>query len=185
MSVAFQDPAVALDGGHLSVQATYLNQSSEPWLSSGGWAAGYHLFDTFTGTLVIDGERRPLDLSPGESRAFEMRIPTPAEPGEYAVYISVLQEHVAWLYERGWPFLLIDVSVSDEGVATLGRWRVADMRSVRTRLLARSFGRAFYLPFQSIWKQRNLIRTLVRRDILSRYAASFGGAFWAVLNPLL
>ena len=26
---------------------------------------------------------------------------------------------------------------------------------------------------------------MVRRDVLGRYSGSFGGAFWAVLNPLL
>ena len=59
------------------------------------------------------------------------------------------------------------------------------MRSVRVRRLIRTFGRAFWLPFVSIWENRGLIRTLVRRDILSRYTGSFGGAFWTVLNPLL
>ena len=42
-----------------------------------------------------------------------------------------------------------------------------------------------WLPFASIWKNRGLIRTLVRRDVLGRYTGSFGGAFWTVLNPLL
>ena len=37
----------------------------------------------------------------------------------------------------------------------------------------------------SIWRNRSLIRTLVRRDVLSRYSGSFGGALWAVLNPLM
>ena len=49
----------------------------------------------------------------------------------------------------------------------------------------RSFARALTLPLESIWRNRSLIRTLVRRDVLSRYSGSFGGAFWAVLNPLL
>jgi lipopolysaccharide transport system permease protein len=36
-----------------------------------------------------------------------------------------------------------------------------------------------------MWRNRGLIRTLVRRDILSRYTGSFGGAFWTLLNPLI
>lgn len=40
-------------------------------------------------------------------------------------------------------------------------------------------------PLRSISVNRGLIRTLVRRDVLSRYSGSFGGAFWTVLNPLL
>jgi lipopolysaccharide transport system permease protein len=41
------------------------------------------------------------------------------------------------------------------------------------------------LPFQTIWRNRGLIRVMVRRDILGRYRGSFGGAFWTVINPLL
>src|SRR5205823_10474042 len=82
-------------------------------------------------------------------------------------------------------FLLITVVVSEDGSVRLRRWQVTDRRSVRLRRMWRSAGRAMTLPFQTIWRNRSLIRTLVRRDILSRYSGSFGGAFWAVLNPLL
>ena len=58
-------------------------------------------------------------------------------------------------------------------------WRIADKRSVARRRLLRSFRRAFTLPLQSIWRNRSLIRTMVRRDVLGRYSGSFGGAFWA------
>ncbi len=176
---------VSLEDSTLTVRAELRNRSAQPWRSEDGWAVGYHLFDDPTSTLVIDGERLPLNLLPGDSEVFAFRIATPPEPGDYAIYVSALQEHVSWLYEQGWPFLLIDVTVSESGATRLKGWRIADMRSIRIRRLCRAAGRAFYLPFQSIWGNRNLIRTLVRRDILSRYTGSFGGAFWAVLNPLL
>lgn len=176
---------VSLEDSTLTVRAELRNRSAQPWRSEDGWAVGYHFFDDPTSTLVIDGERLPLNLLPGDSEVFAFRIATPPEPGDYAIYVSALQEHVSWLYEQGWPFLLIDVSVSESGATRLKGWRIADMRSIRIRRLCRAAGRAFYLPFQSIWGNRNLIRTLVRRDILSRYTGSFGGAFWAVLNPLL
>jgi lipopolysaccharide transport system permease protein len=176
---------VRCEEGALVVDGELTNESSETWLPEDGWAAGYHLFDDPTGTLVVDGERQPLHLAPHASRAFEMKIATPPEPGEYSIYVSVMREHVAWFYDRGWPFVLIDFTVGDDGVAALGRWRVARMRSVRARRLARGVGRGFVLPFQSMWRNRGLIRTLVRRDILSRYTGSFGGAFWTLLNPLI
>ena len=69
--------------------------------------------------------------------------------------------------------------------ATGRAWRVADRASVARRRMARSFRRVFTLPIHAIWRNRNLIRTLVRRDVLGRYSGSFGGAFWAVLNPLM
>ena len=127
----------------------------------------------------------PLHLEPRRKRRFEMTVATPPEPGEYSVYVSPMREHVAWFYDRGWPFLLMDFEVRDDGSTVLRRWRVTEMRAVRSRRMVRSVGRAFWLPFASIWKNRGLIRTLVRRDVLGRYTGSFGGAFWTVLNPLL
>ena len=96
-----------------------------------------------------------------------------------------MREHVAWFYERGWPFLLIDIEVDNDGRPQLRAWRVADKASVARKRMARSFRRVFSLPIRAIWSNRNLIRTLVRRDVLGRYSGSFGGALWAVLNPLM
>jgi lipopolysaccharide transport system permease protein len=185
VSAEFQDTSVVLSGRALLVHSAILNRSQTAWRAAEGWNTGYHLFDNPTGTLVIDGERAPLDIAAGNSLPFETRIALPPEPGEYSIYISAMQEHVAWLYEKGWPFILIDVAVSDDGVPTLRRWQIADKNAVRRRRLARSLGQALMLPFQIPWRNRSLIRTLVRRDILSRYAGSAGGAFWTILNPLL
>jgi lipopolysaccharide transport system permease protein len=44
---------------------------------------------------------------------------------------------------------------------------------------------ARYNPLPAIWRNRKLIRSMVRRDILGRYRGSFGGVFWTLLNPLL
>jgi lipopolysaccharide transport system permease protein len=100
------------------------------------------------------------------------------------VFFSQVQENVNWLYDTGAPFLLAEVEV-DEAGASLRRAAVTSMARFRRRVLLRSFGRAWVYPFRSIWKNRNLIRTMVRRDILGRYRGSFGGVFWALLNPLL
>ncbi|MGD1070471.1 MAG: ABC transporter permease [Bryobacteraceae bacterium] len=185
MSAAFRNVDVALRGNILLIRADIVNQSAAAWRPEDGWAAGYHLFDDPTGTLVVDGERTPLDLEPGAWRTLEISVATPPEPGEYSVYVSAMRENVAWLYAKGWPFLLLDVSVGEDGTATLGRSRIATLRSVRFKRLVRGSLRALTLPFQSIRRHRSLIRTMVRRDVLSRYTGSFGGGFWAVLNPLL
>jgi lipopolysaccharide transport system permease protein len=185
VSAGFKAADVRLDGRTLKVQCEIVNRSAEPWLLENGWAAGYHLFDEPTGTLVVDGERTPLRLAKSESRNVAMKIALPAEPGQYNICVSVMREHVAWFYNQGWPFLLIDVAVDDNGTPALVGWRIADKRSIARRRLMRSFQRAFTLPLRSIWRNRNLIRTMVRRDVLSRYSGSFGGAFWAMLNPLM
>ncbi len=176
---------VKLGNGLLVVHCELTNRSSEPWASDAGWAMGYQLFDDPTGTLVIDGPRTPLNLAPSQSAGFDLEIPVPPEPGEYNICVSPVQEHVAWLFEQGSPFLLIEASVSDAGTQSLLSWRITGKGAVARRRMIRSFLRAFTLPARAIWKNRSLVRTLVRRDVLGRYSGSFGGAFWAVLNPLL
>lgn len=185
VSAGFKPGDIGIDGGKLKIRFDVVNRSSETWLPENGWAVGYHLFDEPTSTLVVDGERTPLRLGPSESRTVGMEISLPPEPGEYNIYVSVMREHVAWYYNEGWPFLLIEFAVDDAGAATLRGWRIADKRSIALRRTWHSVSRGFVLPLQSIWRNRNLIRTLVRRDVLSRYSGSFGGAFWAVLNPLM
>jgi lipopolysaccharide transport system permease protein len=37
----------------------------------------------------------------------------------------------------------------------------------------------------SLWRNRSLIKTLTRREILGRYRGSFFGLFWSFFNPLL
>ena len=186
MNAEFRNLSVDLTGRSLTIRGEIVNRSNAAWNFAEGWNTGYHLFDAPTGTLVIDGERRPLDVAAGGNAAFETQIVLlPPEPGEYSIYVSVMQEHVAWLYEKGWPFVLVDISVDDNGVATLRQWRIADKGAVWRRRLAHNIGSALTLPAQIPWRNRGLIRTLVRRDILSRYAGSAGGAFWAILNPLL
>lgn len=185
MTAEFRNSSVSLSGRTITVRGEILNRSTTPWRSGEGWNTGYHLFDNPTGTLVIDGPRTPLDLPAGGDRRFETSIVLPGEPGDYSVYVSAMQEHVAWFYDQGWPFILIDISVADDGSPSLRQWRIADKGAVRRRRLMRNFASALTLPVQLPWRNRNLIRTLVRRDILSRYAGSSAGAFWAVLNPLL
>src|SRR5438270_8775037 len=99
-SVAVAKPQVLLKDGVLVVRAEIANQSDETLRGADGWAAGYHLFDDPAGTLVVDGERQPLELAPGTTQPFEMRIAVPPEPGEYSVRISPVKEGVSWCYER-------------------------------------------------------------------------------------
>ncbi|HXI39638.1 MAG TPA: ABC transporter permease [Bryobacteraceae bacterium] len=162
------------------------NLTCNSWQPAAGFAMGYQIFDPATDTLVVDGPRTPpgADIAPGETRRFEMRCELPAEPGRYRVFVSGMQEHSHWQYERGAEFLLIDGAV-EEGRASVDRFRVATERSVRRERALRSLQRAFTLPVETIARNRSLIRTMVRRDILGRYRGSFGGAFWTVLNPLI
>jgi lipopolysaccharide transport system permease protein len=162
------------------------NVSAEPWQSSAGFAISYRIFDPQTGTLIVDGPRLApeRDVAPGETRRFDLQLELPAEPGRYRIFVSAMQENVCWLYERGAEFLLIDSAVDSSG-ATVEDFRVVTDRAVRRERSLRSMRRAFTLPVAAVLRNRNLIRTMVRRDILARYRGSFGGAFWTILNPLI
>jgi lipopolysaccharide transport system permease protein len=67
----------------------------------------------------------------------------------------------------------------------LERVRLAKRSTLRRERALRSLRRGFTAPFATIWRNRGLIRVMVRRDILGRYRGSFGGAFWTLINPLL
>lgn len=169
----------------LRVAFEIVNESSEPWSAANGWAAGYQLFDEPAGTLVIDGARMPIDLGPSQRSPLTLDIELPPEPGEYNIFISSMRENVGWFYQEGRPFLLVDVSVDNAGAAKLKGWRVTAKNAMARRRMLRSLLRLFTLPVHAIARNRSLIRTLVRRDVLGRYGGSFGGALWTVLNPLL
>lgn len=135
---------------------------------------------------MVDGERQApsADVAPGASAPVDLRFALPPESGRYDVYISPMRENVCWFYTLGWPFLRVEATVED-GRARLGRVRVVTLRRVHIENLLRAVGRAFTLPVSTIARNRSLIRTMVRRDILGRYRGSFGGVYWTILNPLL
>ncbi len=174
--------------GELDVAARFnlRNTSGSAWRPEEGFAAGYHIYDSDTGTLVVDGERQPpsADVPPGASVPVDLRFALPPEAGHYDVFISPMRENVCWFYTLGWPFLRVEAVVED-GRARLERVGVVTLRTVRRENLLRAAGRAFTLPIATLTRNRSLIRTMVRRDILGRYRGSFGGIFWTILNPLL
>ena len=162
------------------------NTTAEVWKPEDGYATGYQVFDPETGTLVLEGARTPLarDLAPGESVEVEVAVEFPSEAGRYRAFVSAMREHVCWLYDRGAPFTLVEAEVA-AGQAHAVRTGVTTLRALSRRNLARAVGRAFRYPVVSVWRNRSLIHSMVRRDILGRYRGSFGGMFWTVLNPLL
>ena len=186
-SAVYENPDVRL-AGELEIEARFnlRNTSPDTWHPAEGFAAGYHIYDSETGTLVVDGERQPppADVSPGASVPVDLRFALPPETGRYDVFISPMRENVCWFYTQGWPFLRLEAIVED-GRARLKSVGVATLGTVRRENFLRAMGRAFTLPVATIARNRSLIRTMVRRDILGRYRGSFGGIFWTVLNPLL
>jgi len=188
MTAGYADLRAELEPGGASVRAefTVRNESGETWSAASGFAIGYHIFDAESGTLLVDGPRMtpPRDLKPGESLAVAFSIELPPEDGRYQVLVSPMREGVAWYYDRGWPFVLLEAETR-EGAGRLSAARVSDAAALRRRRELRAVGRAFVYPLMTIWRNRGLIRVMVRRDVLGRYRGSFGGSLWTIINPLL
>jgi lipopolysaccharide transport system permease protein len=188
MSAEYLAYKVVVDSVTRSARAVFdiRNDSSETWRAAEGFAIGYHLFDAETGTLLVDGPRTRLerDVKPGESERVSLDFDLPPEDGRYQVVISPMREDVCWHYTRGWKFLLVEARTR-AGAADLERVRTATQATLGRERAWRAMGRALVYPVLTVWRNRGLIRVMVRRDILGRYRGSFGGAFWTIINPLL
>jgi len=188
VSARFPEFSVSLEQGArlIRVEAVVRNESDRPWRSEEGFALGAQIFDAESDIVIADGRRAPFDvpLAPGDQRTLQLEVELPPEPGAYRVIVSLLQEDVCWHYDRGWPFLLIETEVAG-GVARLLRSRIVTRSVLRRERYLRALRRAFTYPLLSIWRNRRLVRAMVRRDIRARYRGSFMGLYWTVLNPLL
>jgi lipopolysaccharide transport system permease protein len=188
MNAAYVSPKLQFDPVRraVSVEFSIRNDSRETWRPAEGFGIGYHLFDADTGTLIVDGARvKPeVNIAPGESARVRLDFELPAEDGRYQVLLSPMREGECWYYDRGWPFLLVEGETAD-GAVRLRQMRVATQTNLRRERAVRACGRALTYPLLSIWRNRGLIRTMVRRDVLGRYRGSFAGVFWTVINPLL
>ena len=186
MSARYRNVRVAQASARVHAAFEALNGGTETWRAADGFAFGYHLFDAGTGTLIVDGPRTlpAADVAPGEWAAVSIEFDLPHEPGKYQAFVSPMRENVRWEYEAGAPFLLVEAEVTEAGPRP-ARARVTTRAALRRANLPRSLGRAFVVPVRTVWRNRSLIRTMVRRDVLGRYRGSFGGVLWTVLNPLL
>ena len=181
MSVAYLNPRFDLDEDARSVTATFriVNQSNRTWNREEGYSLGWQIFDPETSTFISEGDWLPLskDLAPAETEEVEVRLTLPPERGHYHVYISPLHAGEGWFYQRGDKFLLVDAFV-EGGKAHLLETVATTLGSLRRRNLRRAIGKAFTVPWISIWTNRALIRSMVRRDIMARYRPSIRRRGW-------
>jgi len=132
---------------------------------------GWQLYDPSTGAFLQEGE-----WSEVHGREADLCIPLPAEEGTYSVQVAPVKDRSR--------FIAIDAKVA-AGTLEIGTPRVVTASSMRRARLLRAIPKAFLLPVRSIWRNRKLMGSMVRRDITSRYRGSFGGTLWTFLNPLL
>jgi len=134
-------------------------------------ALSWQVLDPATGAILSEGERAEMLGSD-----VDLRVNLPPEDGPYRLQVSPAQD-------RG-RLVLIDGRIA-EGRLSLDAPRLASASGLRLARAFRAVPKAFAYPARSIWSNRKLISSMVRRDILSRSRGSFGGAMWAFLNPLL
>jgi lipopolysaccharide transport system permease protein len=170
----------------LDVRFRLENRSERVWRPGEGISVGWQLYDPATALYIGEGEWIGLEreLPPGESRAFSLEIPVPDEPGRYSVYVSPHTEGEGWFYQLNWPFLLVEIAVSAAG-ATVETAEVTTLGRMRRRNWPRKLKLLLQEPFQSLWRNRRLIGSLVRREITARYRGSAAGLLWTILHPLL
>ena len=185
MKIAYRQVEVAAQGGAIVIQLEMVNRSKADWTAE-NFVIGWQLFDPETNRFIRDGEWTKLTetVKPGGSARIEMRIEFPPEGGGYHIYVSPLSPSSGWAYARGEKFVLIAAEVEERGVA-VRQWEIASTRTLRLRNLRKILPDLLAHPFAAIWRNRRLIRSMVKRDILARYRGSFGGALWTLLNPLL
>jgi lipopolysaccharide transport system permease protein len=133
---------------------------------------GWQLYDPSTGAYLQEGEWSEMTGCDAD-----LRIPLPAQEGAYSVQVAPVNDRAR--------FIEIAAHVRTAGKLEIGTPRVLTASSVRRTRLLRAVPKAFVLPASSVGRNRKLIGSMVRRDILSRYRGSFGGTFWTLLNPLL
>jgi lipopolysaccharide transport system permease protein len=132
---------------------------------------GWQLYDPATGAFLQEGE-----WTEAKGKAVSLRVILPEDEGPYRV-------QVAPVADRG-RYIAIDAQVGAKSVE-IGEPRVASARGEQLGQVVRALPKAFTRPVTSLWANRKLILSMVRRDILARYRGSFGGALWTFLTPLL
>jgi lipopolysaccharide transport system permease protein len=132
---------------------------------------GWQIYDPSTGAFLFEGEWSEI-----RDTKVDLRVALPEEDGPYRVQVAPVEDR-----DR---FVLIDARVHD-GAVEMSPARVGTQGGLRRERILRAIPKAFSYPPRSLWRNRKLIRSMVRRDLLARYRGSFAGALWTFLNPLL
>ncbi len=140
-------------------------------------ALAWKWLDPDTGLLLDEGTSERSANGGARSR---VSIPLPQAPGPYRLEAAPGADRSR--------FITLNAVVSVNGAEPrieISEPRVETTGSRQRRRLLEAIPKAFVYPVRSLWQNRALMRSMVARDIASRYQGSFFGALWTVLNPLL
>lgn len=185
MTASYRDVEARSVDNSLVITLSLYNQSKREWKRD-RFSVGWQFFDPESGRFIVEGKWTPIaqDTQPRESVPVEVTIEFPPEMGAYRIYLSPVESDSGWAYHQGEPFVLIDAEVAD-GQVRVSKTEITTTRALRLGSLRRSIPKAFTYPLLTLFRHQRLIRSLARRDILSRYRGSLGDVLWTFLNPLL
>src|ERR1035438_8149235 len=124
---------------------------------------------------VIDPSTEML-LDEGESGEPDVCVTLPEGDGAYRVQIAAVNDRAR--------FTLIEAQVSEGRLLAQSPRKTSAAAMGRQRFF-RAVPKAFLYPVRSVMRNRKLMASMVRRDILARYRGSFGGSLWALPDPFL
>ncbi len=76
---------------------------------------GYRWLDATGKMLPLEGNRAQLKspvIKPNEADGVRLEVTAPPVPGSYTLLVSMVQEGVAWFFDRGSKPLLLQVTIS-------------------------------------------------------------------------
>jgi lipopolysaccharide transport system permease protein len=132
---------------------------------------GWQLYDPATGVFLQEGEWSELS-----GTSADLKITLPLDDGPYQIQVAPVSNRKR--------YISIEARM-DSGKLEISPPRVLNSSDVRRARFLHAIPKAFVLPARSVWRNRALIGSMVKRDILARYRGSFGGTLWTLLNPLL
>jgi len=186
MNIEYRRVETAVEGTTLRVCVEAANRSGGIWKSGDGFQLGVQFIDPQSHIYVEDGPRAAFDgdVAPGGAGRARLSIRLPEIEASHRLFLSPWLGEGGWGYQAGWRFVVLDVAV-EAGCAKVTAVRITTLGRLKAELLLRSLGRAFTYPAAGLWRNRRLIGSLVRRDLIARYRGSWGGLLWTLLNPLL
>ncbi len=141
-------------------------------------AIGWQLYDPEEALFLAEGEWTPA------AERMDMNVALPEQDGAYRVYVSAVDETAGWEYARGGALVVLDAERRG-GQIRITPPRVTTLGALRREAWWRALPELLRGPFAVLARNRGLIASLVKRDILARYRGSLGGVLWTLLNPLL
>lgn len=106
-------------GSEYTLEIAAKNTGSEPWIQQGAGEmpvnAGYRWVDAKGAILPLEGTRANLTrsvLKPGETDRLRLTIKAEPAPGTYSLWVSMVQEGVAWFYDKHAKPLVVHVTIT-------------------------------------------------------------------------